>query len=179
MIALAETLNDFPVVSVDTHFRYVSGFKYIDADAQKYRAMLLEIGVPPERAGSQNNIYIRPDYALAYTRMERVIEFLINPRDYTDAASCVENAEGGVDIVIVYGAGHDVNELLRHEAYHAVKILTADNDDKSHGLLPSFRRILTARKVARQEEEDADKLMEDPHMRSNYGNIIMTNDDAG
>lgn len=167
-----EKLPDFPVVSIDTHFSNIPGFQNIEVDAQGYANMLIDLGVPQEKVGSQNRLYIRPDYSLAYTRRERIMQYFRNSNDYFDAGSCVRNDEGGVDIEIVYGSGFGVNKLLRHETFHAVKMLCSDDEQESTSFLWA---LLNLRKNIRNhflEEKEADKLMEDKNLKTKYGKII-------
>lgn len=167
-----EKLPDFPVVSVDTHFINIPGFQNIEVDAHGFANMLIDLGVPQEKVGSQNRLYIRPDYSLAYTRRERIMKYLRNSDDYFDAGSCARNDEGGVDIEIVYGSGFGVNKLLRHETFHAVKMLRAEDEQEPTSILWTLLHLRRRVREHFLEEKEADKLMKDKDLKTKYGKII-------
>lgn len=111
-----------PWVHMDRHFSNVPDISLVDLDREKCRDLLIEVGVPAERVAA-SDIFIRPDYKLAYSSDERRAMKARDP-DYDDiSAGCELNDRGGVKITIVYGTHYGVDALLRHEAVHAAKML--------------------------------------------------------
>jgi hypothetical protein len=169
-----------PSISFDTHFANVSHIEEVRFDAARCASLLThpKIGISPNDL-HRIHIYVRPDYELAYTDVERSALQNANPEDYDDAASTEMLSEegpfgqrGDILITLVYRSGFGLNKLLGHEAVHArvmlqQNILTRWRDSLTSILLPA----IYARNEA-AEEAEADRAMEDLTLKGLRKNVI-------